>query len=85
MYHFGIGPETIEFIVDDSPLKQRLFTPGLHVPVLPVDELYRRRPDDVIVLAWNFADSILAAHDDLRRLGVRFIIPLPVPRILEPS
>ena len=85
MYHFGIGPETIAFIVDDSPLKQHLFTPGLHVPVLPVDELYRRRPDDVIVLAWNFAESILAAHDGLRRTGMRFIIPLPAPRVVGPS
>jgi SAM-dependent methyltransferase len=85
MYHFGIGPETIEFIVDDSPLKQHLFTPGLHVPVLPVDELYRRRPDDVIVLAWNFAESILAVHDDLRRSGVSFIVPLPAPKIVGPS
>jgi len=85
MYHFGIGPETIAFIVDDSPLKQHLFTPGLHVPVLPVDELYRRRPDDVIVLAWNFADSIVAAHDGLRRSGMRFVIPLPAPRIVGPS
>jgi len=85
MYHFGIGRETIEFIVDDSPLKQHLFTPGLHVPVLPVDELYRRRPDDVIVLAWNFAEPILAAHDGLRRAGMRFIIPLPAPRIVGPS
>ena len=85
MYHFGIGPETIAFIVDDSPLKQHLFTPGLHVPILPVDELYRRRPDDVIVLAWNFADSILAAHGGLRRAGMRFIIPLPAPRVVGPS
>ena len=85
MYHFGIGPETIDFIVDDSPLKQHLFTPGLHVPVLPADELYRRRPDYVIVLAWNFADPILTAHDSLRRSGVRFIIPLPTPRTVGPS
>jgi SAM-dependent methyltransferase len=85
MYHFGIGPETVEFIVDHNPLKQHLFTPGLHVPVLPVDELHRRRPDDVIVLAWNFADAILSAHEELRRSGVRFVIPLPVLRVVEPS
>jgi SAM-dependent methyltransferase len=83
MYHFGIGRETIAYIVDDSPLKQHLFTPGLHVPVLPVEELYRRRPDDVIVLAWNFADPIIAAHEALRRAGVRFIVPLPAPTVLE--
>ena len=35
MHHFGLGPDVIEFIVDDSPLKQGLFTPGHHIPVLP--------------------------------------------------
>jgi SAM-dependent methyltransferase len=82
MYHFGIGPETVEFIVDDSPLKQHLFTPGLHIPVLPVEELYRRRPDDVVILAWNFAESIMRCHNALRRWGTRFIVPLPAPSVI---
>ncbi len=80
MYHFGIGPEIVEFVVDDSPWKQHLFTPGLHIPVLPAGELYRRRPDEVIVLAWNFASSIMAAHDRFRDMGGHFIVPLPVLR-----
>ena len=80
MYHFGIGPETLEFIVDDSPLKQHLFTPGLHIPVLPADELYKRKPDEVIVLAWNFAESIMDAHDGFRKMGGHFIIPVPALR-----
>src|SRR5262249_51457260 len=35
MYHFGIGPDEIGFIVDDNPLKQGLFSPGFHIPVVP--------------------------------------------------
>ena len=53
MHHFGLGPETVDFIVDDSPLKQGLYTPGHHIPVLPPDALYQCNPDYVIVLAWN--------------------------------
>jgi len=78
MYHFGIGPETVVFVVDDSPLKQHLLTPGFQIPVMPADELYRRRPDEVIVLAWNFAPAILEAHDALRKQGGHFIIPIPI-------
>lgn len=77
MYHFGIGPEVVDFIVDDSPLKQGLFTPGQHIPVLPAAALYQRRPDYVIVLAWNFAGSIMAKHSAFRDQGGRFIVPLP--------
>ena len=77
MYQFGIGPETIDFIVDDNPLKQGLYTPGHHVPVLPSDALYERNPDYVIILAWNFAASIMDKHFAFFDAGGHFIVPLP--------
>jgi hypothetical protein len=82
MYHFGLGPGVIDFVVDDSPLKQGLFTPGHHIPVLPAAALYERRPDYVLVLAWNFADSILAKHKAFAESGGRFIVPLPDLRVV---
>lgn len=77
MYHFGIGPDVIDFIVDDSPLKQGLYTPGLHVPVLPSDALYEKNPDYVVILAWNFAQPIMEKHAAFAEAGGRFIVPLP--------
>ena len=77
MYHFELGPEFIEFIVDDSPLKQGLFSPGFHIPVLPSSAIYERKPDDLLLLAWNFAEPIMAKHKAYRESGGRFIIPLP--------
>jgi len=77
MHVFEIGPEIVEFVVDDSPLKQNRYTPGYHISVLPVNELYRAKPDFVLVLAWNFADSIIANHRAFQEQGGRFIIPLP--------
>jgi len=77
MYHFGIGADEIDFIVDDSPLKQDLFSPGAHIPILASDALYERRPDYVIILAWNFAEPIMAKHSAFLESGGRFIVPLP--------
>ena len=79
LYHFGIGPETLDYIVDDSPWKQGRYTPGHHIPVVPAAWLYdaAHRPDDVLVLAWNFAESILRAHQAFHASGGHFIIPLP--------
>ncbi len=34
LHHFQMGNDILDFIVDDSPLKQGLFTPGQHIPVL---------------------------------------------------
>jgi SAM-dependent methyltransferase len=77
MHHFGIGPEVVDFVVDDSPLKQGLYTPGFHVPVLPSSAIYERRPDYVVILAWNFAPSIARTHQRFVDEGGRFIVPLP--------
>ena len=77
MYHFGIGPEIIDFVVDDSPLKQGLFTPGMHIPVVASEVMYREPPDYVVVLAWNFAAPIMASHARFKELGGKFILPLP--------
>ncbi len=77
MYHFGIGANEMDFIVDDSPLKQGLYTPGAHIPVLPSDALYELRPDYAIILAWNFAEVIMDKHSAFLDAGGRFIVPLP--------
>jgi len=82
MYHFGLGLDLIEFIADDSPLKQGLYTPGLHVPVLAADAIYQKRPDYLLILAWNFARPIMNKHARFADEGGRFIVPLPTVEVL---
>jgi SAM-dependent methyltransferase len=82
MYHFGLGPDIIDFISDDAPLKQGLYTPGLHIPVFSSDAIYEKKPDYVIVLAWNFAPQIMKRHQNYINNGGHFIVPLPEIRII---
>ena len=77
MYHFGLGADVIDYIVDDSPLKQGLYTPGLHIPVVSSSAIAERAPDYLLILAWNFAPSIIARHTTFRQGGGHFILPLP--------
>ena len=77
MYHFGIDRSLIDFIIDDSPLKQGLYSPGLHVPVLPASAIAEQKPDYLVVLAWNFADSIIKKHTAYTSAGGHFIVPIP--------
>ena len=83
MFHFGLGADTLEYVIDDSPLKQGLYTPGHHVPVVPSSYLYdaAHRPDAVLILAWNFADPIIKKHQAFREAGGKFIVPLPVVEV----
>jgi SAM-dependent methyltransferase len=82
MLHFGIGPEFVDFIVDDSPLKQGLYSPAFHIPVVPSAEIYNRKPDYLVILAWNFAEPIMAKHAKFRQDGGHFIIPVPTVQVI---
>ena len=82
MYHFGLGPEIIDFIVEDSPLKQGLFSPGLHISVLPSSVLAERRPDYLLILAWNFAEPIMRNNAAYQNEGGHFIVPVPAVEVI---
>jgi SAM-dependent methyltransferase len=82
MYHFGIGADVVDFIVDDSPLKQGMFTPGMHIPVVPARAIDERRPDYVLVLAWNFAAPIIAKNAAFQSRGGQFIVPVPKVEVI---
>ena len=79
--YFGIGRETLDFVVDRSPHKQGRFMPGVHLPILPPERLVEEMPDEVLLLTWNFADEILEQQRIYRQLGGRFIIPVPEVRV----
>ena len=80
MMHFDLGKDVIDFIVDDNPLKQGFYTPGTFVPIGPSSLLYERKPDYVLILAWNFAEPIMKQHPSF---AGRFIVPMPEPRIVS--
>ena len=82
MYHFGLDKDIIDFIIDDSPFKQGLNSPGLHIPVLSSDALKVEKPDYLLLLAWNFADSIVEKNREFLESGGHFIVPLPQIKII---
>ncbi len=80
--YLNLEPGTVGYVVDRSPLKQGLLTPGTHLEILPTERLAQDRPDYVLLLTWNFADEILEQQRGYREAGGRFIIPLPEPAIV---
>ncbi|MGB7208306.1 MAG: class I SAM-dependent methyltransferase [Pyrinomonadaceae bacterium] len=78
----GIDTRLLDFAVDKNPLKVGLYTPGAHLPVLPVSAVLERQPDYLLILAWNFADEITKQQSEFEARGGKFIIPIPEPRII---
>jgi SAM-dependent methyltransferase len=78
----GIGLDLLDFVVDRNPHKQGRLMPGAHLPIYDPSELVARRPDEVLLLAWNFAAEIVEQQRPYLDLGGRFIVPVPRPAIL---
>ena len=77
----GIGPETLDFVVDRSTAKQGKLTPGTGLRIYAPDKLLEEMPDYTLLLTWNFADEILRQQAEYRARGGRFIVPVPLPRV----
>lgn len=80
--YFGIGRETLDYVVDRSTTKQGYYTPGTHLPIYSPEKLLEDLPDYGLLLTWNFAEEILDQQAEYRRRGGRFIIPIPEVRVV---
>jgi hypothetical protein len=81
LYNLEVGP-FLEFLVDDNAARHGLFSPGLHLPVLPPQALAEQKVGYAVVLAWMYAEPILKKHKDFLDNGGHFILPLPSVKIV---
>ncbi len=78
----GIGKDTLDVITEKSELKIGRFSPGMHIPIVPDSYLLDNQPDYALLLAWNFAEEIISNLNEFKLRGGKFIIPVPVPKII---
>jgi len=69
-------------ILDRSPHKHGRYTPGTHVPVVPVDEWMAAKATHMVILAWNLRDEIVRQMKPFADAGGHFIVPIPEPEIV---
>lgn len=77
-----INNSTISYIVDETPEKMGKYSPGTHIPIVPMLALITNPPDYLVILSWNFANDIMSKCRDAGYTG-KFIIPIPEFKIIE--
>ena len=82
------GRIKLDFVLDDSTLKQNRFCPGTSIPVWPTSRLRtvdRTRPLVLLILAWNFLEEICQniRNELVGWHEILIVVPFPKPRVVR--
>ena len=69
--YYGIGPDTLAYLADRNPLKHGLFSPGMHIPVVPAKRIAEDQPDYLLLLAWSSKDEVMRQQKSTAAEGGR--------------
>ncbi len=81
----GIGTDFIDFTVDRNPYKHGRFTPGMHIPIRPVEAIAAAKPDYILILPWNLKSEIISQMRFVKDWGAKFIVPIPEVTVIDPK
>ncbi|MRG54238.1 methyltransferase domain-containing protein [Phyllobacterium sp. SYP-B3895] len=81
----GIGTDFLDFTVDRNPYKHGRYTPGMHIPIEPVEAIDLMQPDYILILPWNLKKEIVNQMRHVAEWGAKFIVPIPGVSIIDPK
>ncbi len=73
--YFGIGTNYLDCLLEKNQLREGLYSPGMHIPIL-IESKKTLIADVYYVLAWNFKNEILKNNRHLLEKGVEFYFPV---------
>tara|TARA_B100000795_G_scaffold263879_1_gene243639 strand:+ start:407 stop:1612 length:1206 start_codon:yes stop_codon:yes gene_type:complete len=68
-----INHKHIDYIADNTKEKIGKYTPGTHIPVVPIDHFRKNYPDTLILCSWNHKKEILNKEIKFLKQGGKWI------------
>ena len=65
----GIGNNVIDYICDTTDEKIGKFSPGSHIPIVPVNKFHEDIPDVAFLFAWNHKEEIFSKEQKFKEKG----------------
>ena len=59
----------IDFICDTTTEKIGKFSPGSHIPIVPVSDFQKNIPDIAFLFAWNHKEEIFSKEKEFKKNG----------------
>ncbi len=78
----NIGTDYIEGIFDTTPIKQKKFSPGKHIPILEYKKFNSYDFDFLYNFAWNHSTEIYENEKEFYNRGGKWISHVPIPKII---
>jgi hypothetical protein len=84
LYHFELEG-IVDYLLDDNPIRQGRFSPGMALEVKsPKILATENRPDIILILAWRYAGPITQKHGkQYQSQGGQFLQMLPTVEYLK--
>lgn len=79
----GVRADLLGYVADLTPFKQGKYLPGSHIPVVGEERLAQTRPDNILILPWNFKDSIKNRLGYTKEWGAKLFVPIPKLECLD--
>ena len=74
----NLNSNTIEFICDTTAEKIGKFSPGTHIPIVPVSHFHSKKPDVAYLFAWNHKKEIFSKERKFTSNGGKWFSHVPL-------
>jgi hypothetical protein len=74
--------EFLDFLVDDDPYRQGLFSPSTNLEVVSKQEMLDKKTNTIVILAPLYAEAIMKNNNEFSDRGGKFVTIWPEVRVI---